>query len=248
MHVDQKLINYLLEFGLTPHEASVYLAALSLGATTILRISKYSGVKRTTVYEVVNSLENKGLIKKEIHGFKTLYSAEHPEKLERTLELKRILLAKTLPLLESKYHLKGTQGSIKYYEGLVAIKNLYNDILKDLRPNDFYYAVSNTTEWQDSDDDYFMKNHVEKRVNMGLVIHLLFVDSPMAQKRKEFEHNFNEEIRLLSRNADIHVDMVITPHKLVTFQLHEPMVALVVENKTIINAQKALFEALWDKS
>ena len=245
---DQKTINSLIELGLAENEASVYLTSLSLGATTILRLSKHSEVKRTTVYEIVDSLEKKGLMKKEIHGLKTLYSPEHPERLENTLESKRILLTRVLPELEGKFHLKSTESAIKYYEGLTAIKNLYDDVLKDLKPNDFYYAVSNTTEWQGIESDYFMRNHVEKRVNMGLKINLLFVDGEVAQKRKQFERNFNEEIRLLPKDANIHVDMVITPHKLVIFQLHEPMVALVVENQSMIAVQKALFELLWSKS
>ena len=248
MAKDEKIINSLIEFGLQENEAQVYLASLSLGATTILRLSKHSGVKRTTVYEIVDSLEKKGLMKKEVHGLKTLYSPEHPERLENTLESKRALLSRVLPMLEGKYHLKGTESSIKYYEGFTAIRNVYDDILKDLKPHDFYYAVSNTTEWQDIGDDYFMKNHVEKRVNMGLTIHLLFVDSEVAQKRKQFERNYNEEIRMLPPDANIHVDMVITAHKLVIFQLHEPMVALVVENQSMITVQKELFELLWKAS
>jgi len=244
---EQKTINSLVEFGLTVNEATVYLASLSLRATTILRLSKHSGVKRTTVYETISSLEKKGLMKKEIHGLKTLYSPEPPEKLKRTLDLKSILLSQTLPLLDSKYHLKGTEGSIKYYEGLTAIKNLYSDILKNLKSGDFYYAVSNETEWQNIDNGYFMKYHVEKRVDLGLITKLLFIDSPEAQKRKQFERNFNEKVRLLPKNINIHVDMVITPNQFVTFQLHEPMVALVVENQSMITVQKELFELLWDK-
>jgi sugar-specific transcriptional regulator TrmB len=248
MAKDEKIINSLMEFGLEENEANVYLASLSLGATTILRLSKYSEVKRTTVYEVVDSLEKKGLMRKEIKGLKTLYAPEHPEKLENTLESKRLLLFRVLPQLEGKYHLKSTESAIKYYEGLPVIKNLYHDILKDLKPHDFYYAVSNTDEWEDIGDDYFMKNHVEKRVNLGLKINLLFVDSPAAQKRKQFERNYNEEIRLLPKDSNIHVDMVITPHKLVIFQLYEPMVALVVENQSMITVQKEVFELLWKAS
>lgn len=245
---EQKTINSLMEFGLTENEASVYLTSLSLGSTTILRLSKHSEVKRTTVYEVVDSLERKGLMKKVINGLKTLYSPEHPEKLENTLESKKVLLSRILPELEGKFHLKSTESSIKYYEGLSAIKNLYRDLLKELRPRDFYYAISNTDEWEEIDNDYFMKNHVEKRVDLGLKINLLFVDSPIAQRRKEFQRNFKEEIRLLPKSSDIHVDMVITPQKLVIFQLHEPMVALVIENQTMIMAQKEVFELLWKKS
>jgi predicted transcriptional regulator len=245
---NEKTTSSLMELGFHENEASVYLASLPLGATTILKLSKHSGVKRTTVYEIVDSLERKGLMKKEIRGLKTLYSPEHPERLENTLETRRTLLSKILPELEGKYHLKSTESSIKYYEGLNAIKNVYDDLLKDLKPHDFYYAVSNTTEWQGIDNDYFMKNHVEKRVDLGVTINLLFVDSMIAEQRKKTERNYNENIRMLPKDANIHVDMVITPYKLVMFQLHEPLVALVLENKTMINTQKELFELLWDKS
>jgi sugar-specific transcriptional regulator TrmB len=219
-----------------------------LGGATILRLSKQSGVNRTTTYEIIDSLEQKGLMKKEIKGLKTLYAPEPPERLVGALEAKRILLTNTLPELEGKYHLKSTGSSIKYYEGLNAIKNVYDDLLKDLKPGDFYYVISNTAEWQNLDDDYFMKNHIEKLRDMRINRKVLFVDSPLAQKRKETERNFNEKVKLLPKDANIHVDMAITPYKLINFQLHEPLVALVVENQTMINTQKEIFELLWNKS
>ncbi len=245
MTKDEKIIDSLREFGLEEKEASIYLASLVLGATTILKLSKQSGINRTTAYEIVDSLEKKGLIKKEIHGFKTLYSPEHPERLENTLDSKKILLSRILPELEGKYHLKGKGSSIKYYEGLNAIKNVYDDLLKDLKPHDFYYAISNVFEWQGKDEEYFLKNHVEKRSKMSIETKLLFTDSELAQKRKQTEKNYNEKIKILSK-TDIHVDIVITPYKLVTFQLNEPLIALVVENSTMIKAQKKIFELIWN--
>ena len=245
---DEKILTSLMDLGLKEKEASVYLASLVLGSTTILKLAKHSGVNRTTIYEIIDALEKKGLMKKEIKGLKTLFAPEHPERLENTLEMKRSLLSRVLPELEGKYHLKSTESAIKYYEGLSGVKNVYDDLLKDLKPHDFYYAVSNTAEWQALDNDYFMKNHVEKRVNLGVTINLLFVDSETAQARKRTERNYNENVRLLPKDANIHVDMVITPYKLVMFQLHHPLVALVVENKTMINTQKEIFELLWNKS
>ena len=247
MQKNDKILNSLKELGLKEKEASVYLASLALGATTILKLSKQSEVSRTTIYEVIDALEKKGLMKKEIKGLKTLYAPEHPERLENTLEVKRNLLQKVLPELEGKYHLKSTESAIKYYEGLNAIKNVYNDLLKDLKIHDFYYAISNIKEWQELDEDFFLKNHVEKRAEKGIETKLLFTDSDLAQKRKQTERNYNEEIKLLPKDSNIHVDIVITPYKLVMFQLHEPLVALVIENKTMINTQKALFEILWNK-
>ena len=245
---NEKLFNSLLQLGLEENEAKVYLASLSLGATTVLKISKHSAVKRTTVYEIILALEKKGLMKKEIHGFKTLFSAEHPERLENSLDAKRVLLRRTLPELEGLYNLKGGESSIKFYSGLTAIKNIYDDLLKDLKPHEFYYAISNIREWQSLDEDFFLGNHVEKRCKMGIETRLLFVDSEMAQKRKTTERNFNEEVRILPEKSSFHVDLVITPYKLVMFQLYEPLVAIVIENKSMIELQKELFELLWNKS
>ena len=248
MRKDEKIIDSLQDFGLDKNEAEIYLASLSLGPTTILNLSKHSGVNRTTVYEIVGALEKKGLMKKEIRGLKTLYAPESPDRLENTLEKKRATLVELLPELQGKYHLKGTGSSIKYYEGLASIKNVYDDLLEELRPHDFYYVISNTAEWQALDDDYFMKNHIEKLRDMRINRNVLFVDSPEARRRKETERNFNEKVRLIPKDANIHVDMAITPYKLVIFQLHEPLVALVIENKTMIDTQKEIFELLWSKS
>ena len=138
---DEKIIEKLQDFGLDSNEAGVYLASLSLGSTTILKLSQQSGINRTTVYEVVGALEKKGLMKKEIKGLKTVYAPEPPERLEKTLEAKKANLMELLPELQGKYHLKGKGSSIKYYEGLTAIKNVYDELLQELRPHDFYYVI-----------------------------------------------------------------------------------------------------------
>ena len=245
MPKNEKLFDSLMQFGLDDNEARVYLTALSLGPTTVLKLSKHSEVKRTTVYEVVTALERKGLMKKEVRGFKTLYAPEPPERLENAIETKRTLLSRMLPELEGLYHLKGTEGAIKYYEGLTAIKNIYDDLLKDMKPHDFYYAISNIKEWQMLDEDFFIKNHVEKRASMRLEIKMLLTDSDVAQKRLTTQKNFNEEIRLIDASTNMHVDLVVTPYKLVMFQLHQPLVAIVIENRSMIEMHKSIFELLW---
>ncbi|MBP6884973.1 MAG: hypothetical protein KBC17_04120 [Candidatus Pacebacteria bacterium] len=242
---NDKLLAALREFGLEESEANIYLSALSLGATTVLKLSKATGVKRTTVYEVIDSLTTKGLMKKEIRGFKTLYAAEHPDRLQNALEERRVALSRILPELEGIFNLKGTEGAIKYYEGIQAIRNIYDDLLKDLKPHEYYYAISNVAEWYDVQGDTFIEKHVEERSHMRVNTKLVFVDSPAAQKRKSTGRNFNEEVKLLPKDSDFHVDLVITPHKLVMFQLKQPLVAIVIENTSIIKIQQAMFELIW---
>ena len=102
---NKKLLQILIDLGLSENEASVYLAALSLGPTTILKIAKTAEMKRTTIYSVIDSLKKRGLINIEIKGFKTLFTAENPEKLETMLDSHREQLRNSLPEFLGMYNL-----------------------------------------------------------------------------------------------------------------------------------------------
>jgi sugar-specific transcriptional regulator TrmB len=52
----------LSEFGLTPYEAKVYLAAVKLGPTSASRVSKLAEIRREEVYRTLPKLEKAGLI------------------------------------------------------------------------------------------------------------------------------------------------------------------------------------------
>ena len=79
-----------VNFKLNSYEASVWLTLLERGESTAGDISKYSGVPRARVYDILISLEKKGfIISKLSHPIK--YVAVHPmsviENLKRKLEL-----------------------------------------------------------------------------------------------------------------------------------------------------------------
>jgi sugar-specific transcriptional regulator TrmB len=64
----------LSELGFTVSEAKVYLILTQIGTSGIGSITKATGIHREHMYQIVNTLEKKGLIEKEI-GFPTLYRA-----------------------------------------------------------------------------------------------------------------------------------------------------------------------------
>ena len=149
------LINILKDLGLSDHESAVYLASLSLGPSTVSKIAQNSGVKRTSVYPLVDSLKQKGLINIELQGWKKLYAAESPEKLKFILDDKKNKLNNSLPEFLAMYNLKGGESFIKYVEGVAGIKNVYESFLTDYRPNEDYLVISDTEEWHKHDPEYF---------------------------------------------------------------------------------------------
>lgn len=65
------------KLGLTTSEAKVYLALTQIGESQIGLISKATGIQRTHLYQVLRSLEKKGLVEKEIDT-NSKYKAESP--------------------------------------------------------------------------------------------------------------------------------------------------------------------------
>src|SRR3989344_2893401 len=93
----------LLEMEFSPKEADVYLAILSLGRGTASKIAREAHVLRTTVYEVLSSLFNKGLVTLSGREPKQEYVAESPDKLKEyissQLEQKKKNLIQTEAIL-----------------------------------------------------------------------------------------------------------------------------------------------------
>jgi len=121
------LTKTLQKLGLNEKEAKIYLAALELGETGIQRIALKSDISRTTAYDVLESLKQRGLISTIKKNKKLYYFAESPNSLQNDLDEKQNLLKKTMPELLAMANLIDRKPKIKYYEGLEEIKEVYMD-------------------------------------------------------------------------------------------------------------------------
>lgn len=237
----------LQEFGLSYHEACVYYAALSLGPTTILKISKLSGVKRTTIYTVVESLKKKGLLSLQLKGLKKCIVAENPERLRDVLDQKQKSLELILPQFLKVFATQKDEGAFKYYEGIKSIQQAYLELLKNLEPNDEYCAITNHGTWLDLDSSFFT-SFIEKRSRLPITIRLLFEKNDRGIEHKKFEKNFNEKIRILPERRTLDTNLIITPKKIMMHTLSEPITGVVLTNKSFIKMQKEFFEIMWNSS
>ncbi len=238
------LIKILTDLGLTKKEANVYFAGLQLGPTTVVKLAKTSGLKRTTIYSVVESLQQKGLIAVEVKGFKRLFVVENPNKLESILELRKAKLKQCLPEFSALFNLKGGESFIKYYEGLEAIKSVYSSLLKDIRPHEDYLVLAGQKKWHELDPEYFQK-FIEKRAKLDINIKILMVDSQLAHRHKKFKKNYNEKIKILPAHIMLTTNLVIIPKKVIIHQLSSPNIAIVIENKSIVQMHREMFEIMW---
>jgi sugar-specific transcriptional regulator TrmB len=242
---DKNAIYTVLDrLGFSEIEAKVYLALLKLGPSPVLIISQQAGVKRSTTYLAIDSLQRKGLVNIEVKGLKKWYVAENPEKLEGLVEEYRRTLRESMPKLAALYNLKGSEGVIKYYQGIDGIRSAYEVLLEDVQPGDFYYSISEVGRWYELDPEYFENLRI-RRAHKGLKIKILVNNTPSANEYKNKAALYNQEVKILPPGIDLTSTITLTPHKIIFHQIVPPVSAILMDNQSIIQVQKELFGLLW---
>ncbi|MES3032047.1 MAG: helix-turn-helix domain-containing protein [Patescibacteria group bacterium] len=241
---NDKLLEILKKIGLEEKEANVYLASLSLGPTTILKLARACDIKRTTIYGIVENLKQKGLMNIELKGLKHIYAPENPEKLEQVLESRQLEFKNSLPEFLGLYKLKGEESVIKYYTGISKMQDLYMDTLKEIRPHEDYLVIANQDKWYNLDPKFAVA-YIESRAKLDIKTRLLFQDSKVAREHKKFEKNFNQSSKILPHGTPLNVDTILLPNKMIVLELTPPYMTIVIENKSLIELHREMFEIMW---
>jgi sugar-specific transcriptional regulator TrmB len=245
MNKDTSIYKILTDIGLPELEAKVYLAILQLGETTVLKISRATEIKRTTIYHVIESLKQKGLVSEDVQGLKSFLVAEDPQKLSQLLNARAKTFEGILPILSAQYQTKNKTVDTKIYIGAQAIRSVYDSLLEDIKPHQDYCVISNQHEWYDKDKEFF-EDFMSRRAKLNINIRLLIIESETARKHKQFERNYNMHVRFLPKDTKLSTNLVIIPQKVVIHRLLEPTSATVLTDPAIIQMHKESFEIMWN--
>ncbi len=239
--LEKKLEN----LGLNPKEAKVYLALLELGEANIQSISKKSSVKRTTVYDVIDSLKEKGLVGSSVHGKKTFYFAEEPQSIINKIKEKERMAKEIMPELLSIANLLEKKPKIKFFEGEEGIKEVYLDTLN--------YPHSELVAWvtkeaTDSFTSEFLHNHyLPQRIKKKIWVRAIASDDKAMQKYKKEDKKFLRQTKLVSnKKYPFTVEINLYGDNKIAIMSFKEKIGLIIESQKIYTTLKSIFELQWD--
>ncbi len=234
----------LEKLNLTKREADVYVELLELGETTIEQISRKSKIKRTTVYDVIEALKEKGLIGTTKRKKRTLYYAEDPRILESQLEEKKIVLNTILPQLLSMSSLIDKKPGIKYFEGAEGIKNVYQDTLN--YPNQEILMWGSTDVFKYFDKDYMWDYYLKKRLENKIWMRAIGKNIDVVKKIQSRDKEQLRETRLYDGDdLSFEVEINLYGKKKIGIMSFKEQLGLIIESEKIYNTLKSIFELNW---
>ena len=240
-----KLIKKLEELGLNKKEATLYVALLELGEANLQSIVNKAKLKRTTVYDIVDSLKEKGLIGATKRKKRIYYYAESPKIIKTIFEEKINKLEGVLPELLSIANLIEKKPKIQFFEGVEGIKNVYRDTLK--YKNSKMMAWASNEAMTDFDIDWLWDDYVIKRAKNKIWQDTIAMETPKLKHLQTYDQEHLREMRLIKAKTQnlFEVEIDLYSNNKIGIMSFKEEFGLIIESTKIYNTLKTIFELQW---
>lgn len=236
-----QLENALQYLGLSEKEARVYLALLELGKGSVIAISGKADIKKPTTYVILDELRKKGLVTLVPRAKKVLYIAESPRKLQIEQREKEEVISEKMPELLAIYNAKEEKPSVKFYQGIKNIAELYKEIIES-REVLIYGSVE--VIHQELFDQLFEYGLAKVRRNNTKIREICALNKKSIEYAKRVSSE-NHEVRFISKEFKLPTDNTIFGNKLAIFSYKTQPMAVVIESSDVVQTYKSMFEMVW---
>lgn len=242
---------FLQDIGLNEKEVNIYLELLRVDNSSVLDLAKKTNILRTSIYPIIESLKEKGLVSEIEVGKKINFQAEPPERIAAFIQSQKLkaeeqaqLANEFIPQLKSLSRQTGEKPIVKVYEGREGIfkaneesfgygKNDVNEISYFIYP---YDLIENLFSGQE------IKKSSQQRINRHIKSRAIYTYSKGERPKSED----SVRIKIDGKKYPIKCDISIFKDMVRIHTLGKSLSSLVIKSQDIADTLKSLFEAVFD--
>lgn len=239
------LAKELAKLGLSILEAEVYLGLLQRKLTTAGALSKHIGMKRSTVYTILDSLIEKGLVSTtQVESVKH-YQAASPDRIadflrkqKEDLAIKEGIFYELSGDLDALYQNKLTAPKVTIFEGKNGVNTLLMKNLDD-KPKE----VLVIGEYMNDKDH--IPEYTQRRIKMCIPTSIVIPDGKFAQEVRKSDKVSHRKTNLVDKKYRFPASIHIYDQSVAVFTYTgEDPVGVYIENADITTTLKMVFELL----
>ena len=259
---NETLIRKLTKSGFTDKEALIYVTLLELGGGSPSQIAEYSGLKRPNVYNILATLCVRGLVNEIEKKNKLFYQIDKPEKIFRYVQNKVNLAnddldtaREVIPEIEGLFSILKNRPRVTYYEGKDGLISVYEDMLIIKEPYEMllFSRIDQFATFLPKD---FILKIVKSKAPTGVTTRAIFPDSKENRNFNEmFYKNVPEKFQFKCKYIDtekfpLFGEIMLYGNSkvaIINLSKDQPM-AVIVEDKSLHNMMRTIFELSWNSS
>jgi len=240
-------LDVLEDLGLSEAEAKVYLALLETGQTLAGPIIKKTGLHRSTTYQILQRLIEKGLVSYIVKAGKRYFEAAEPERFLNILKTKEEKLLDILPALKKKKELSKLKQEVEVFSGYKGIRTVCDKILEELKDGGEYLDFGVSGLFRDVMGPYWDLWQKRKR-KYNIKAKCIF-NEELIKKNPKLLKDYFGEARFHPKEYSSPTDTIIYKDTVVLFVwTAKPPIAIVIKNKENADGYRRQFQLMWKYS
>jgi len=244
--------NYITNLGFSREAAEVYATLCKRGELTLLELSRSTGIERTSLYRLIPSLVEGGLLREVVKKKARMVAAATTDQIqmmvkERASKAEELVdgfgefekLVSNTPLLPST--------SVKYYRGVAGIKQILWNELK-AKGEVFSYSYRNLEEPVGVP---FFKKWVAELERKKIISRDIRGDTFLKSTKEPAHEHIHiggsewrflpDEKLVLAHNMDIYNNTVA-----IYYWQNEELVGIEIENEHVAKTQRGIWKNMWE--
>ena len=237
----------LTENGLSPKEAVLYLTALEAGEMTLGRAAEKSHLKRSTVYSLVESLKERGIISTSKRRGSTYISALSPRLLIEHFENSATMAKSVLPQLMELAYTSPIKPRIRFAEGMQAIKDI---LFEASSSKEDYIGFIDYTLMPKEIYHYIRTKVAPRRAKTGIKVRLLMPRNETDLKvLKEYTQSIEHRIVDFPSRSN-HIEILLYEGSKIGCMSYvkDEMFGVVIDSQAIYQTLYDLFMLIWQQT
>jgi len=231
----------LEEYGLSAKEIKVYVACLKLGTITANRISTSTDLRRSTTYDILESLKAKGLISSFMRDKKNFFQAAEPADLLEFLRQKEVTIKKILPELERLKAMAVEKPKVRLFEGVHGVTTMLEGLYQEKE-----LLIYGSAQKAFEELKHIPQSLALRRAQLKIKARMVFERSKYAWYRiKDPQIKKVTEMRFLESMRKCPSVTWIGETQVGIVTLERELIGVHIVNKEIAQTQRLAFESFW---
>lgn len=234
MEIEKVLSN----LGFSPNEIKIYLTLNDHGSSKAGKIAKIAKIDRSSCYNSIKSLIEKGLVSYVCIGRVKWFQAAGPKKLLDYIKEQEKEIEQILPELHARHKAAKIEGQVRLFKGLKGIRTILQDILRTKKNN---LVFGNENQLEDRMPEY------QKQFIRQLKENKIFVREIVREDRAKNTSN-PKQTRYVPKKIVSPVVTNIYGDKISLIIWTDEPEGIIIENKAAANAYRSYFDFMWENA
>ncbi|OQA03820.1 MAG: Sugar-specific transcriptional regulator TrmB [bacterium ADurb.Bin400] len=240
-----KLIELLEEFNLDNDEAKIYLALLELGNATVAEIAQKSGVKRTSIYFMLDKLKKVGLVYQTNIDTKSFYTAEKPEKLLEQYKEKIKKLHSSLDELNALSHKGAKKPKVLFFDSEEGFRRIWQTLF-DSGENEYLIITDPREMLHFVRKNYITGKIIRKKIKLGISSRQLVTHSEYAKEIVAKDKHENRVSKILPQSYRVRYTTIIFGDRVALISPFTENIIMLFESPAFAQSERAKFDIIWE--